>query len=166
MFDFRNIADFIILFIIYKQLLYPRWKDDKRDLLLKTILYLNIVGIIWVTLMPIILNLGELFNGGYRPMHMAAFEDLALGRPQALLQVVLNTIMLLPLGFLLPLIYDFKPLKALAIIFLTSLVIEVIQPLLSSHRSSDITDLITNTLGGFIGIFMYEVIIKKRNIRD
>ena len=39
--------------------------------------------------------------------------------------------------------------------FLLSLVIELLQPLINGVRSSDITDIITNTSGGIVGYVLY-----------
>ncbi len=39
--------------------------------------------------------------------------------------------------------------------FLLSFSIELLQPLINGFRSSDITDIITNTIGGIIGYIMY-----------
>ncbi|NLJ94559.1 MAG: VanZ family protein, partial [Clostridiaceae bacterium] len=44
--------------------------------------------------------------------------------------------------------------------FLFSLAIELTQPLLHMHRASDITDLITNTIGGIIGYLFYRFFSK------
>lgn len=159
MFSFKSLIDFFLLALIYFKFFYPRWEKQDR-LFLKTVFYLNAVGIIWVTLMPFTLQLFSLFQSSYQSMHMVAFEDLILGRPRAILEVVLNIIMLMPLGFLLPLVYDIKPVKAVVIVFLTSLSIELVQPLLGGTRASDITDLITNTLGGLVGVVLYQSVKK------
>ncbi|MPN51664.1 hypothetical protein SDC9_199313 [bioreactor metagenome] len=63
--------------------------------------------------------------------------------------------MMIPFGFLLPLI---KPQKLWTLVlwtFLFSLVVELIQPLMSGMRASDITDLVTNTTGGILGYCIY-----------
>ena len=39
--------------------------------------------------------------------------------------------------------------------FLLSLGIEILQPLINGFRSSDITDIITNVMGGIIGYIIY-----------
>ncbi|MCI8545826.1 MAG: VanZ family protein, partial [Clostridia bacterium] len=62
--------------------------------------------------------------------------------------------------FLLPLIKkeNTKLLKVAFYTFLLSLGIEILQPLINDCRSSDITDLITNVLGGIIGYIMYLIL--------
>ena len=56
-------------------------------------------------------------------------------------------------GFLFPLIKkeNIKLPKVILYTFLLSLSIELLQPLINGFRSADITDLITNVLGGVIG---------------
>ena len=46
-------------------------------------------------------------------------------------------------------------IKIILYTFLLSLGIELLQPLINDFRSSDITDLITNVLGGIIGYILY-----------
>lgn len=77
-------------------------------------------------------------------------------------QVLGNFVMLLPLGIYLPLI--FKRLRkannflaVLLICFIISVGIELLQ-LATSYRSSDIDDVILNTLGGGAGFLIYQLI--------
>ena len=48
-----------------------------------------------------------------------------------------------------------KLLKIVFYTFLLSLGIELLQPLINGVRSADITDLLTNVMGGIIGYVMY-----------
>ncbi|AOH56907.1 hypothetical protein ABE28_021390 [Peribacillus muralis] len=69
--------------------------------------------------------------------------------------------MLFPLGVYLGILYQVKRVhKAIIIVFLTSLTIEILQPVLSYfgfifNRSFDVDDLILNTLGGFLGFLVW-----------
>ena len=70
--------------------------------------------------------------------------------------------MLLPLGIYLPLIYKGlrKAYNFFAVLFLCFLVavgIELLQ-LATSYRSTDIDDVILNTLGGGVGFLIYQLI--------
>ena len=64
---------------------------------------------------------------------------------------ILNIIMFMPLGFLLPLIWDnFRnAYKVTAVGFFMSLAVEICQ--LFCHRATDVNDLITNTTGTIVG---------------
>lgn len=78
--------------------------------------------------------------------------------------------MMVPFGFM----YSIKGRSFLKTIFMTfifSLTIELLQPFVSS-RTSDITDLLTNTLGGIMGYIFYlifkplinKIFVKRSNI--
>jgi glycopeptide antibiotics resistance protein len=64
---------------------------------------------------------------------------------------------MMPFGFLLPIVKKQNLLSTVFWTFLFSLGIELTQPLINGFRSADITDLITNTLGGLLGYFIYLV---------
>jgi glycopeptide antibiotics resistance protein len=83
--------------------------------------------------------------------------------------VVGNIILFMSLGFILPLLWDrVKSLKKIIILaFTCSLIIEIIQFLsqfIGSYRSSDIDDIILNTLGGLIGFYFYSFIVNSKLI--
>lgn len=90
-------------------------------------------------------------------MNLVPFIDVLDGKGDFIRQVVLNIIMTIPFGFILPLIKNQKInlIKIVLYTFLLSLSIELLQPLINDFRSSDITDLITNVLGGIIGYILY-----------
>jgi glycopeptide antibiotics resistance protein len=77
-------------------------------------------------------------------------------------QILGNFVMLLPLGIYLPLIYKrlrktYNFFVVLLICFLVSAGIELLQ-LATSYRSTDIDDVILNTLGGGAGFLIYQLI--------
>jgi glycopeptide antibiotics resistance protein len=77
-------------------------------------------------------------------------------------QIVGNFVMLLPLGIYLPLLYTrlrkaYSFFAVLLICFLVSVCIELLQ-LATSYRSTDIDDVILNTLGGGAGFIIYLLI--------
>ena len=90
-------------------------------------------------------------------MNLVPFVDVLNGRGDFIRQVALNVIMLIPFGFLMPLTNkkNTKFLKVIFYTFILSLSIEILQPLIDGFRSADITDLITNVVGGSIGYIMY-----------
>jgi glycopeptide antibiotics resistance protein len=76
-------------------------------------------------------------------------------------QILGNFVMLLPLGIYLPLIYKrlrnaYNFFVVLLICFLVSVGIELLQ-LATSYRSTDIDDVILNTLGGGAGFLIYQM---------
>ncbi len=75
-------------------------------------------------------------------------------------QIVQNVIMTVPFGFLYPLCRRVVGkkcglLRCVLMTIVLSLSIEILQPLINGARSADITDVITNTVGGLIGYVAY-----------
>ncbi len=153
----KEIIDFIVLIILYVFILYKKWKVKGKDVLLvNTTMYIYLSFVLYFTLMPIITALPFIFNHPYIPMNLVPFIDVLNGRGDFARQVVLNVVMTIPFGFLLPLVKEnTRILKVVLYTFLLSLFIELLQPLINGVRSSDITDLITNVIGGFIGYLIY-----------
>lgn len=154
----RELFDFIVLFFIYISMFYRKWKvQGKEVLFINTIMYIYLSFVLYFTLMPIIASLPFIFNHSYVSMNLVPFIDVSDGKGDFIRQVVLNIIMTIPFGFLLPLIKNQKInlIKIVLYTFLLSLSIELLQPLINDFRSSDITDLITNVLGGIIGYILY-----------
>lgn len=151
------LVDFAVLTIIYFGKFHKKWKKEGRDVLaVNTAMYVYLSFVLYFTLMPIITSLPFIFNHPYTPMNLVPFIDVMNSRGDFVRQVVLNIIMTIPFGFLLPLTNNnIKILKVVFYTFLLSLSIELLQPLINGIRSADITDLITNVTGGIIGYAMY-----------
>lgn len=153
----KIVVDFIVLIILYIFVFLKKWKKQGKDkLVIKTLMYIYISFVLFFTLMPIIASLPHIFDHSYVFMNMNLFSDVFGGRGDFVRQVLLNVIMTIPFGFLLPLTnkkYNF--IKVVLYTFLFSLCIELLQPLINGVRSSDITDLVTNTCGGIIGYIFY-----------
>ncbi len=90
--------------------------------------------------------------------HLEPFGDIIHSRGPAVREALLNILMLVPFGFLIPLIRKRKTMIYHVIIssFFLSFIIESLQ-MLDSNRSSDVTDLITNTIGGLVGFFIFKI---------
>ena len=154
----KELVDFVVLFILYIFIFYKRWKVKGKDILfINTIMYIYLSFVLYFTLMPIITSLPFVFNHSYVPMNLVPFIDISTGRGDFIRQVVLNIVMTIPFGFLLPLIKNkrINLMKIVLYTFLLSLGIEILQPLINDFRSSDITDLVNNIFGGIIGYILY-----------
>ena len=154
----KEIIDFIVLIVMYIFIFYKKWKSQGKDVLLvNTIMYIYLSFVLYFTLMPIITSLPFIFNHPYDSMNLVPFIDVLNGRGDFVRQVGLNVIMTIPFGFLMPLVKkeNDKLLKVVFYTFLLSLGIELLQPLINGVRSADITDLITNVIGGTIGYIIY-----------
>lgn len=73
---------------------------------------------------------------------------------------ILNVILFIPLGFFLPLLYKkYNRVNRIALTgFLFSISIEIVQ--MFGMGSTDINDLITNTVGTCLGYYIYKVVFK------
>ncbi len=148
--------DIFTLVIIYVIFLYKKWKGKGKDVLLvNTLFYVYLTLVLSVTLMPVITSLPFVFNHPYVPMNLLPFDDYISGRGDTVRQICLNIIMMMPFGFLITIVKRQKLLTCTLKTLFFSLSIELLQPLINGTRSSDITDVITNTIGGVFGYMLY-----------
>ncbi|MBR0091223.1 MAG: VanZ family protein [Lachnospiraceae bacterium] len=158
-FNIRHLVDFIVLSVLYFLVFLPRWKQ-RGALFIKTVMYVYLAFVLFFTLMPIITSLPFVFNHPYE-VHLIPFDDYVNGRGDFMRQIILNVVMTVPFGLLFPLTQK-RSKRSLAITalatFLLSLTIEVLQPFINDFRSFDVTDLITNTLGGVVGYGCFAII--------
>lgn len=150
--------DFTALALLYAFVFFRKWKTKGKDVLLvNTLLYVYLSFVLYFTLMPILTSIPFMLNHPYTPMNLVPFIDVVMERGDFLRQVILNMIMTIPFGFLFPLTQNrtAKFRTTVFSCFLMSLGIELLQPLINGFRSSDITDLITNVIGGMIGYGFY-----------
>ncbi len=154
----KYLIDFIAIVLLYAFVFLRKWKSKGRDILLiNTLMYVYLSFMLYFTLMPVITSLPFILNHPYSPMNMVPFVDVLTGRGDFIRQVLLNVIMMVPFGFLFPLTRN--PAagfgRTVFSCFLVSLGIELLQPLINGFRSADITDLITNAIGGMGGYVLY-----------
>ena len=92
---------------------YRKWKLKGKDILfLNTVMYVYLSFLLFFTLMPIVTSLPFIFNHSHAPVNLVPFVDVLSGRGDFVRQVVLNVIMTIPFGFLLPLRSVYKELHA------------------------------------------------------
>lgn len=156
----KYLIDFAALFFLYTFVFFKKWKNRGRDVLtVNTLMYIYLSFVLFFTLMPIITSIPFILNHPYTPMNLIPFVDILMGRGDFIRQIALNVIMTIPFGFLFPLTDNrtAKFSKTIFSCFLMSLGIELLQPLIDGSRSSDVTDLITNVIGGILGHGFYVV---------
>ena len=154
----KCLIDFGALALLYIRVIFHKWKTRGNDVLLvNTLMYVYLSFVLYFTLMPIITSIPFILNHPYTPMNLVPFVDVLEGRGDFLRQIILNVIMTAPFGFLFPLTQNgtAKLGRTVFFCFLMSLGIELLQPLISGSRSSDITDIITNVTGGVLGYGFY-----------
>lgn len=163
--SWASLWDVGLLAGFYAMFLYPRYqKKGTNQLILHSVFYVYLCLVMLVTLMPIFTSLPHLFAQNELVIHLNPFEDVILGHLDAEKQVILNVLLLVPFGFLLPQIKEIKGWQIITTTFLLSISIELVQPLLNSMRSCDITDVITNTFGGLVGYVLYCLFQRMKNL--
>ena len=115
-----------------------------------TIALLKITGIIGIKF-----HFGYVMSGMYN-LNLIPFQDASI------MMVVLNFILFVPYGILLPFVFNslrFSYKRVIIIGFMTSLSIEALQ--LFGGRYAEIDDLLINSLGTYIGFMIFRYIINK-----
>ena len=154
----KYFIDFAVLIFLYASVFFRRWRSQGRDVLfVNTLMYAYLSLVLFFTMMPVIVSIPFLLDHPYKPMNLVPFIDVSLRRGDFFRQVGLNIIMTMPFGFLFPLTRDKKAKFSATVFscFLMSLGIELLQPFFD--RSADVTDLITNVIGGVLGYGFYAV---------
>lgn len=154
--NFKTGIDVFGLILIYIIFFRDKWKKlprSKRILNITAYVYMSLVA--FVTLMPIITSLPHVFRFNFMPINLTPFNDYILGYGNPEMEMLLNVLMLVPFGFLLPHFKKMNLIKIIMVTFVLSFGIEIVQPLLNDYRASDITDVITNTTGGVLGYWIY-----------
>ena len=154
----KYLIDFAVLVFLYAFVFFRKWRTRGRDsLLVNTLMYAYLSLVLYFTMMPVAASIPFMLDHPYKPMNLVPFIDVSLRRGDFFRQVFLNVIMTLPFGFLFPLTRNKRASFGVTVFFcfLMSLGIELLQPFFD--RSSDITDLITNVIGGALGYCLYVI---------
>ena len=156
------LPDFLALGSLYYFALLPRWKQlPQNKFIWYTALYLYICVMMMLTLMPIIIHIPNIFHGFSSETNFYPFIDWQLQRGDYLTESLLNISLFIPFGFLIRQNTTLKPWQVILIGLFSSIAIEVLQPLLSFDRVSDVSDVITNTIGTCIGVYLFQLYLNK-----
>jgi D-alanyl-D-alanine carboxypeptidase (penicillin-binding protein 5/6) len=130
-------------------------------LLYKAVFALYLLTLIWLVLFKFSLDLSSIFGHQLRSLNLIPFADFS---KKQVSEMIYNFIVFIPFGLFLQV--NFKEVtfrRKLAYIFWFSVAAEVIQ-FIFEIGATDITDVITNTCGGLLGLGLYNVC--KRRMRD
>lgn len=163
-YDICILMDILIFIMIYYIFFVPKWsKKGAFELFLKSSFYLYFICVMYFTLiLPILIPI-PMVNIQLNQIHanFIPYLDIISGHGGAVREIILNIIMFIPFGIMLPFIYRHSFLYTLINSFLFSLCIETTQLLSVRHISScDVTDLIDNVLGAIIGYVIYLIFHK------
>jgi glycopeptide antibiotics resistance protein len=129
-------------------------KNYIRKILSGGLLAVYLVLLIWLVLFKLEFNILSVFNHHYRSLNLLPFAGPSNG---SISEMRDNIIIFIPFGLLLNV--NFKKagfLPKLAFVLICSLTFELIQ-FVFAIGATDITDVITNTVGGFLGLKLYDL---------
>jgi glycopeptide antibiotics resistance protein len=129
-----------------------------EKILYRGLLALYLAILIWLVLFKLKFNISSVFNYHHRSLNLIPFAapSIVNGRIN-FAEMIYNCIFFIPFGLLLNV--NFKKigfLPKLAFIMVFSLTAELIQ-FIFAIGATDITDVITNTVGGFLGLKLYNL---------
>jgi len=116
-----------------------------------------LVILIWIVLGKASFNISSVLEFQNRSINLIPFAAPIPPYTLNLRETIYNCVFFIPFGLLLSV--NFKNIsfwRKLAFILVLSLIFEIIQYIFAIG-TSDITDLITNTLGGFLGLKLYDL---------
>ena len=123
-------------------------------ILSRGLLALYLVILIWLVLFKLQYNILSVFNYHHRSLNLIPFAAPSIVNG-SVREMIDNVIIFIPFGLLLNV--NFKKvgfLPKFAYILVFSLTAELIQ-FIFAIGATDITDVITNTVGGFLGLKLY-----------
>ena len=121
-------------------------------ILSRTLLAAYILTLLWLVLFKFSFDLPGVLDYQQRSLNLVPFVDYFRGNVR---ETIDNFVVFIPFGLLLGVTYkqiSFK--RKLASILIFSLAVEAIQYALAIG-TTDVTDIITNTLGGLFGLAIY-----------
>ncbi|AET69338.1 glycopeptide antibiotics resistance protein [Desulfosporosinus orientis DSM 765] len=126
-------------------------------ILSRGLLALYLVILIWLVLFKLQYNIFSVFNYHHRSLNLNPFAPLNVNGRINFGEMIDNVMIFIPFGLLLNVNFKkvgFIPKFALILVF--SLTCELIQ-FIFAIGATDITDVITNTVGGFLGLELYSL---------
>lgn len=136
-----------------------------KKILSRGLLALYLVTLIWVVLFKLKFNISSVLNYHRRSLNLIPFAAPSIVNGEINFEeMIFNCLFFIPFGFLLNV--NFKKvgfLPKIISILVFSLTAELIQ-FIFAIGATDITDVITNTFGGFLGLKLY--ILCNRYISD
>lgn len=142
------------------------WRDNNRTNKLTIVLFIvYLIALFWILLFKLGVRFSYMEN---RQVNLIPFRDaLILNRKIDFGEIIMNVVIFVPLGIYAGILFKgWNFGKNILFFFLASLFIETLQ-FIWRVGAFDITDTITNTLGGMIGLMIFEAIerVFKNSVR-
>lgn len=129
-----------------------------KKILSRGLLALYLAILIWLVLFKLKFNISSVLNYHHRSLNLIPFAAPSIVNGRINFgEMIYNCIFFIPFGLILNV--NFKKigfLPKLAFIMVFSLTTELIQ-FIFAIGATDITDVITNTVGGFLGLKLYDL---------
>lgn len=154
---FKPAIIYIILSV--KMNLQKYWGNHIRDnctnKLTNVLFVIYLMALIWILLFKLGVHFSYMGNG--RSINLIPFnESLVLNGKIDIAEMIMNVVIFVPLGIYAGILFrKWITGRKLFFFFLISLIIEGVQ-LIFGIGAFDITDIITNTFGGIIGLMIYK----------
>ena len=134
-------------------------KDNRQHNLTRILFAVYFLILVWILLFKMSFSIDELYKN--RSINIIPFMGSVIVNGRIYISEIINNIVVfIPVGiYVCMLKKDWSILKKISVGFFISLSIEVLQFILAIG-ATDITDLIGNTLGGIIGIFVFYLLSK------
>ncbi|MCF0061737.1 VanZ family protein [Dyadobacter chenwenxiniae] len=122
------------------------------------LLVIYLVILIWFVLFKLTFSIPSLLAGANRTLNLIPFAAPAIKNGRVNYgEMIMNCVIFIPFGLLLSASFKkAKFLPKLGFILAFSFIVELLQYIFGIG-ATDITDLITNTLGGFLGLQLYDL---------
>lgn len=122
----------------------------------KVVLALYLLLLLWLVLFKFSYDVSSVLHIQIRNLNLIPFADPdQTSLENHLKEIISNVIVFVPFGLLLAVnLKQTNVWRKLIIVFIFSLTAEILQYILAIGKT-DITDVITNTFGGFIGLVLY-----------
>jgi len=129
-------------------------RDNNTNRLTNVLFVIYLMALIWILLFKLGVHFTYMRNA--RSINLIPFrESLILNGKIDFAEMIMNVVIFVPLGVYAGILFRrWITGKKLVFFFLVSLIIEGVQ-LIFGIGAFDITDIITNTLGGIIGLMIY-----------
>lgn len=159
-YDICILFDFISAAAIYFVFFFPKWIKNKKELFTKSCLFIYVTGVLYFTcIIPVLIPIPFVnFNPAGIHINLIPYIDYVYSRGDFIRQILLNILMTVPFGIMIPFIYHKNFSCTILSGFSFSAAIELIQMVSVRQISScDITDVINNTVGVLIGYILYRI---------
>jgi glycopeptide antibiotics resistance protein len=134
-------------------------KNSKSNQLTYTLFLIYLAVLFWIIVLK--MSVHFTYMGQKRSINLIPYnQPLMINGKADLGEILLNALVFVPMGVYVAILYKkWSAFKSILFFALTSLVLESVQ-YITALGAFDITDIINNTFGGTIGLFLLKILEK------